>query len=352
MIATVQYFVYDTGHMKFLSCFSVLMLGVMAAGAAESAAEQPAPKPTRIVNRVAAVVNGRPITSSEVRSRLRPYVNELVMLYPRQGGRFNGELIKAKKAVLDELIERELVLSDCEGKGIQMPETEIEEEINRRILNHFNGKRELLLENLRASGMTYSEFRDSVRKEVTVGAMRSMRYDRDIPPTPDEIREEYQATKYDYRDMTKDSVRYEKIYMPLENDPHATPEEQFVQAERVAEAIRTGEMSFEDAAIQYSRDEYASMGGKWPFRKRADHDVDFANLVFSLPKNQLYGPIPSQYGFTIVRVLETRRATPPSLNAPGIKARVEDSVRRKKSEERYREWIDRLKAKAVIRVYI
>lgn len=340
--------------MKILRCFSYLMLALLAADAVQAAENARAPKPSRIVNRVAAVVNGRPITSSEVRARLRPYVNELVMLYPRQGGRFNGELIKAKQAVLDELIERELVLSDCEGKGIHLPESAIEEEINRRILNHFNGKREELLNNLRANGMTYAEFKDSVRKEVTVGAMRSMRYDRDIPPTPDEIRAEYEATKYDYRDMTKDTVQYEKIYIPLGSGAfaHDTPEEQFRKAEELVAAIKAGEISFSDAAIGNSRDEYAKSGGKWPFRKRADHDVDFANLVFSLPKNQVFGPLASEYGFTIVRVLETRRATPPSLNSPGIKARVEDSVRRKKSEERYREWIERLRSKAVIRTYI
>ena len=232
--------------------------------AAEDESARTKPKPTRIVNRVAAVVNGRPITSSEVRARLRPYVNELLMLYPQQGGRFNGELVKAKKAVLEELIERELVLSDFEGKGLQMPANAIEEEINRRILMHFNGKREALLENLRASGMTFSEYRDSVRKEVTVGAMRSMRYDRDIPPTPDEIQAEYQATKYDYRDMTKDSVRYQKIFIPVggTGDPNATMEEQYQFAVELTEGIKRGEISFEDAAMQWSRDEYAQQIGR------------------------------------------------------------------------------------------
>ncbi len=343
--------------MKFLSRFFVMMLAVGATvpvQAAEAESARPAPKPTRIVNRVAAVVNGRPITSSEVRARLRPYVNELLMLYPQQGGRFNGELVKAKKAVLDELIERELVLSDFEGKGLQMPSNAIEEEINRRILVHFNGKREALLENLRASGMTLSEYRDSVRKEVTVGAMRSMRYDRDIPPTPDEIRAEYQTTKYDYRDMTKDSVRYKKIFIPMggTGDPNATVEEQYQFAVELAEGIKKGEISFEDAAMQWSRDEYAPQGGQWPFRCRCDLDVQFANIVFSLPKNQVSGPLASPYGFTIVCVQETKRATPPSLNSPGLKARVDDSVRRKKSEQRYREWVKRLRDKAVIRVYI
>ena len=132
--------------MKFLSCISVLLVSVGAICAGQETERKAAKaEPTRVVNRVAAVVNGRPITSSEVRARLGPYVNELMMLYPKQGGRFNGELIKAKKAVLEELIERELVLSDFEGKGYQMPATAVEEEINRRILVHFNGKRDALL---------------------------------------------------------------------------------------------------------------------------------------------------------------------------------------------------------------
>ena len=68
----------------------------------------------QIVNRVAATVNGRPITSNEVRARLDPYLRELIMLYPKQGPRFNAELVKAKKAVINELIERELKLMVCE----------------------------------------------------------------------------------------------------------------------------------------------------------------------------------------------------------------------------------------------
>ena len=341
--------------MKFLSCISVLLVSVGAICAGQETERKAAKaEPTRVVNRVAAVVNGRPITSSEVRARLGPYVNELMMLYPKQGGRFNGELIKAKKAVLEELIERELVLSDFEGKGYQMPATAVEEEINRRILVHFNGKRDALLDNLRKNGMTYSEFRDSVRKEITVGSMRSMRYDRDIPPTPDEIQAEYQATKYDYRDMTQDTIRYEKIFIPFGGfgDPNQTYEEQLELAIELMGQIERGERTFADAAQSLSQDQYAFEGGQWPFRKRSDHDVEFANVVFSLEKGKLAGPLPSTAGFTIVRVQEIRRATPPSLNAPGVKARVEDSVRRKKSEERYREWINRLRAKAVIRIYI
>lgn len=319
------------------------------------AAERPSqPQPSRIVNRVAATVNGRPITASEVRVRLGPYIRELMMLYPQQGPRFNAELAKAKKAVLKELIERELVLSEFETRGYSMPETAIDDEVNRRILVQFNGDRNALLENLRANGMTYSEFRDSVRKEITVAAMRSSRYERNIPPTPDEIRTEYAATKSDYRDVSQDSIRYEKIFIPSISmeDPNAGPEQQLALAVELKKKIESGEISFADAARRYSRDMHAEDGGQWPSIKRNELAVEFANIVFSLPEGKLTGPLSDPHGFTLVRVKGKALAPAPPLSNPEIKERVDDAVRRKQSEERYRQWISRLNNKAVIRTFI
>ncbi len=313
-------------------------------------------KSGQIVNRIAATVNGRPITSSEVRARLSPYMRELMVLYPQQGPRFTAELVKAKKQVLSELIDRELVLSEFETKGYQMPEDQVEDEINRRILSQFNGKRDAFLDSLRKSGMSFGEYRDSVRKEITVAAMRSSRYERDIPPTPDEIRAEYEASKADYRDITQDSIRYEKIFIPSydDDDPTVSPEQRFELAREVARKIERGELSFAEAARTYSRDRHAEDGGKWPYIKRCDLAVEFANVVFSLEQGKLMGPLMDQSGagFTIVRVLGKKLAPAPSLDSKDIKEQVDDAVRRKQSEKRYREWVERLRDKAVIRTFI
>ena len=311
----------------------------------------PAAESSQVVNRIAATVNGRPITSNEVRARLAPYLRELIMLYPRQGPRFNAELIKAKKAVIEDLIERELVLSEFETKGFMMPESVIDEEINRRILYQFNGKRSLLMETLRQSGMSYSDYRDSIRKETTVAAMRSSRYDRGIPPTPDEIRTEYEATKSNYRDISQDSITYEKIFIPTALvDENTSPEQLYALALEVTRQLEAKEISFADAARKYSRDMYAQEGGKWPAIKRQDLAVEFANIVFSLEPGKIIGPLLDPAGFTIVRVRGKNLAPPPPLSK--IKEQVDDSVRRKQSEARYREWITRLKNKAVIRTFI
>ena len=334
--------------MKLFSRIAALALALLTMGTTGAAPEG------GVVNRIAATVNGRPITSSEVRARLAPYFRELMMLYPRQGPRFNSELVAAKKAVLNDLIERELVLSDFETKGFVIKEDQVEDEINRRILMQYNGDRSLFLDNLRKSGMNYTEYRESVKKEITVSAMRGMRYERGIPPTPDEIRDEYKETSADYRDIMKDSISYSKIFIPAmdPDDAMVTPEERYKLATRLREDIENGKISFADAARKYSRDAHAQDGGAWPAMRRDELAVEFANVVFAAQPGQLVGPLLDPAGFTIVKIRSRRLAAAPSLDTPEVKQKVDDAVRRKKSERRYRQWVDRLRSKAVIRTFI
>ncbi len=350
---------YNTRRMKpsfLLALFLVPLLPLPQAMAAGKASSKKPAKTSRIVNRIAATVNGRPITASEVRARLAPYMRELMVLYPQQGPRFAAEMVKAKKQVIQELIDRELVLSEFENKGYMIKETQIDDEINRRILVQYNGNRDAFLDNLRKSGMTHSEFRDSIRKETMVAAMRSTRYERDIPPTPDEIRAEYERSKSDFRDITKDSIVYEKIFIPgvLDEDPTITPEQQYELALGLVKQIEDGDISFAEAAREHSRDRHAQDGGLWPSIKREDLAVEFAHIVFSAEPGKIIGPLADQQvgGFTIVRVVRKKLAPAPPLSRPEIKEQVDDAVRRKQSEKRYREWVDRLRSRAVIRTFI
>ena len=350
--------------MKPACRFTLLLLIAWAATSVSVAAPQSSAPAAEggVVNRVAATVNGRPITSAEVRAHIGPYFRELMMLYPKQGPRFNSELVKAKKAVMDELIDRELALSEFENKGYMIKEDHVEQEINRRILVQFNGNRDAFLDNLRKSGMTYSDYRDSVRKEVMVSAMRSSRYERGIPPTPDEIREEYNKSKADYRNVMNDTIRYDKIFIPtMEELPdedmtqaefQSMAESQYRKAEELKKKLDGKELSFADAAREYSRDAHAEDGGAWPVVKRSDLSTEFANVVFSAEPGKVIGPLADNTGFTLVRVREKHLAPAPPLSNPEVKRKVDEAVRRKQSEKRYIEWLDRLRAKAVIRTFI
>ncbi len=311
--------------------------------------------PARIANRIAATVNGRPITSSELRSRLAPFLRELMILHPRQGTEFSKALVEAKNKVMEELIERELVISEFESQGFLMPEQQIDEEINNRVLNQFGGNRDELLKYLRATGQSFATYRESMRNEMIVGAMRSSRYEYHVPPTPDEIQEEYNKTKRDYRDVSKDKVQFRKIFMPMKNldeDVNVSLQANYEEAVRVRKMIESGEITFFEAAKNYSSDMKASEGGKWPQISRGELAPDFAGIVFNAKVGDLVGPLFDPSGFTIVKVESIKDAPAPSLADPEVREKVDAAARRRKSETNYRIWLERLRKDAIIRKHV
>ncbi len=338
-----------------LACVTPLMAETEEKKTENNAAQQAGQAPARIANRIAATVNGRPITSSELRSRLAPFLRELMILHPRQGTEFSKALVEAKNKVMEELIERELVISEFESQGFLMPEQQIDEEINNRILSQFGGNRDELLKYLRATGQSFATYRESMRNEMIVGSMRSSRYEYHIPPTPDEIRAEYNRTKRDYRDVTKDKVQFSKIFMPmrkLDEDVNVSLQANYQEAIRIRKMIESGEISFADAAKNYSSDMKASEGGKWPQITRGELAPDFAGIVFNAKKGELLGPLFDPSGFTIVEVESIKDAPAPSLSKPEVREKVDAAARRRKSETNYRIWVDRLKKDAIIRKHI
>jgi len=317
------------------------------------AQQQAAAKPLRVVNRIAAIVNGRPITSSEVRARLAPIARELNMLHPSGGTDFIKALVAAKNHIIQELIERELVMFEFVNKGYMIPEASIMEEVNNRILLRFGGDRDKFIQGLRQSGRSFAEFKRNIRKEMSVSAIRSSKYEYGVPPTPDELRDEYNRTKRNYRDITKDCVMFEKIYIPMgAGNANISPEQQLMLAQQIANNLRVGEMKFSDAAKQYSQDVHAENGGKWPKMARLDLAVEFASIVFDAEIGKIIGPLFDSNGFTIVKVNRHIESSPPALSDEKVKLMVESSVSRTKSELRYRAWIKELRKHAVIRVFI
>lgn len=312
----------------------------------------------RVVNRIAATVNGRAITSSELTYRLGPIRDQLATLYPRLGPEFNRQMAKAKKDVINDLVERELVLSDFDSQGLTMPDSVIDQEINRMIIMRANGNRDRFMQDLKKSGMTIRRLRESTKKDVILMAMRSRKYDdQEIPPTPDEINREYNKTKIQFRDLTKDQVKFKKIFIPfVEGDPRMgegairTPEVQLELAELIAKEIKSGNETFEDMAKKYSKDHLAANGGDFPVTERSQLSPEFSAIIFDAREGSVVGPLIDPNGFMIVLVESKKLAPPPPLSA--IKEQIDAQVRSNRNIARYRQWIDRIRSKAIIKIYI
>ena len=290
-------------------------------------------QPQRIVNRIAATVNGRPITANEVSVRLMPIGAQLAAQYPKQGPEFYKQLALAKKNIIEDLVERELLRNEFEGMGGVIRDSLIDQEVNRTILTTFNGDRSAFLKNLSLSGMTIRAFREMTKKQLQVQIMRASKYDQEIPPTPEEIQQEYESTKEQYRDLTKDKIKFKKIFIPMLGDDSAsTPEVQLNLAELIAKEIKSKNATFEEMAKRYSKDLYAEKGGDWPVTERSTLSPESAAIIFGAQPGEIIGPLVDSTGFTIVLVEKKELAPPPPLSA--IKEQIDIMARNKRSNRR------------------
>jgi predicted nucleic acid-binding Zn ribbon protein len=72
------------------------------------------------VNGIAAKVNGRVITKNEVSFMLAPIYAQLATQYPRRGPEFEKQFKEAQQKILQELIDRQIILDEFNKIGANL----------------------------------------------------------------------------------------------------------------------------------------------------------------------------------------------------------------------------------------
>ena len=302
---------------------------------------------TNEVNGIAATVNGRVVTKKEVGMLLAPIAAQLMAQSPRRGPEFEKKINESRDNVLDELVDRELIMSEYKTQGGKLRPQVVDEEIERQKREFYNGNEAKFREDLQKSRMTMDGYREITERKLIVQAMRASKFSDTAPPLPDEIQKEYNNVNLTIRDTNGDKMTYEKIYIPA-MDPQnkdATPDMQLAMAEDLVKQLKNG-ANFADLAKKHSRDANAQEGGKQENVPRTDLAPEFASLIMDPPEGTLIGPLMDPKGLTIVRVLKKEYGPVPPLSK--VHDQIEQRVSRQKSAERYERWIKTLRSKAMI----
>ncbi len=245
------------------SCLALAMVisGAIFSGSG-AAAQQAPPRPAPHlpsgpieVNGIAAKVNGRLVTKNQVSMLLGPLYAQLVAQYPRRGPQFETEFKKAKDKVIQELIDRQIILDEFKQLGAFIKPNLIDEEIKRQIRDDYNGDEAKLRELLKLSRLTMEGYREMTREKMVVSAMRAQQFSDAPPPLPNEIQKEYNEIKSTLRDVTKDVLTFQKIFIPASDpsDPTVTPDTQLALAEDLAKQLADGK-DFAELAKANSKD--------------------------------------------------------------------------------------------------
>lgn len=305
----------------------------------------------REVTGIAAKVNGRVITSNELNFHLTPIREQVEAAMPRKGEQYDKILKDAREKILDDLIERELILSEYQkltnGNGI--PKSSIDSEIARQIAENFNNNKTEFNKALRDAGLTPEQNRREVEKKLIVQAMRSQQYKNSVPPLPDEVAEQYSEQKTKLRDTTADALEYHKIYIPKRDrmNPAINPEAQLKLAEEIVLKLKDG-ANFEELAVKHSGDSYASDGGKITKTLCTDLSASFAAILMDKAKGDIVGPLEDPNGYTIVCLDQKHYGPSPSLSK--VRKQMENRVRASKNKVKLDRWVKRLRDNAMIEI--
>ncbi|MEX1048529.1 MAG: peptidylprolyl isomerase [Akkermansiaceae bacterium] len=340
--------------MNFIN--SRLALALVFAGATLPArvSAQAAPPEARSgpveVNGIAAIVEGKVVTKNEVSFMLAPVYAKLVAEFPRRGPQFEAQFSAAKASIIQELVDRQIILSEFKQLGATIRPNVVDEEIKNQMRELFNGDEVKFREELKRSRLTMEGYREMTREKMAVQAMRSQQFSDAPPPLPNEVQREYDEVKSSLRDVSLDVITFQKIFIPAGDpqNPVATPESQLTMAEDIAKQLTAGK-DFAELAKEHSKDAYADEGGLQEDVPRTDLSPEFAAIIFDAPLGKIVGPLLDPQGFTIVKPVSVKLGPAPAMDNK-IREMITERVRRKKTSAQYERWIESKRKRAMVRI--
>ena len=306
------------------------------------------------VNGIAAKVNGRVITKNQVSFMLAPIYAQLAAQYPRRGpnSTFDVKFNEAKTKVIQELVDRQIILDEFKVLGASIKPHIVDEEVKRQRQELFNGDELKFRDELKRNRLTMEGYREMTREKMVVQAMRAQQFSDAPPPLPNEVEKEYNEVKVTLRDVSKDICTFQKIFIPTSDpqNPGATPDSQLTLAENLAKQLAKGK-NFGDLAKEHSKDAYADKGGLQENVPRKDLSPEFASIIFESPQvGKIVGPLMDPQGFTIIKIIKMELGPSPPLEK--VRDMIEERVSKKKTSAQYERWIESRRKKAMIEIRI
>jgi len=260
----------------------------------------------QVLDRVVAIVDDRVVAQSELDARM-----EEVSLRLQQRSITAPPRDVLHKQILDQLISETLQLGIAERYGVVVQD----EEVNSAIVNIMrnNGWSEAqLLENLRMEGTTLNEFREDLRRQITIQNISQGLVARRIRVTEQEIDNFLKSA--DAQVWASPDYHLGHILIGLPSSPTS---EGVVAAEEKAnqlyKSLSEG-TNFAEAAINNSSGPAALEGGDMGWRKSSQLPTLFASIVEHLKIGDVSKPHRSQAGFHILKLYDKREQNKEIVN--------------------------------------
>jgi parvulin-like peptidyl-prolyl isomerase len=251
----------------------LLMVTAVAAGCASGATPEATTAPTASpVEGIAALVNGQPISTEEYERQ----VEQVEAFFEQEGLDVESDqgrerLAQARRQVLEQMIDQELIRQAAVEMGISISDEELESSIEGIIEQ--SGGEDGFNESLQATGTTYDDFRQMLLDQLLSEAVYSS-----VTASISSVAEQVHARH---------------ILLPTRE-----------RADEVLARLQAGE-DFAYLAREYSEDiSSRETGGDMGFFPRGVMPPEVEEVAFGLEAGDMSGIVESQFGFHVIQVLE------------------------------------------------
>jgi parvulin-like peptidyl-prolyl isomerase len=295
-----------------------------------------------VVDRVVAVVNEEIITLSEVEKWIASQKEE-IMAEDRLEKQEQVQALCRK--VLDRLIEEKLIDQEAKKSGVKISSKEVEatvEEVKRQNAITQEG----LEKALAAEGLTLETYKKQIEKNLQRQRLIHWSVKVEEKAGEKEFKEFYQGNISRYR--TNETYRPAMILFAIPKG--ASPDvvrEIRKKCQSVLEKLRKGD-DFGEMALLYSEDGSNKARGDLGYFRKGELLPVFEREALRLKVGEVSGIIRTEFGFHIIKLLDRRGADP--LPFEEVSERVKADYYNAEMEKAFRQFLDKLKEKAVIEI--
>lgn len=318
-------------RMRFLTIIALLALALCARVVAAPA----------LVNGIAVIVDGAVITFEDVEKQVALALPALQSKYGRRPEVLDQKINELRREILQDLMDRQLILHEFKTAGYSFPESMIDDRIKEIIRDRF-GDRLTLTKTLQAQGLTYESYRQQVREQFIIDQMRYKNVSSEIFISPYKI-EKYYA---DHREEFKlgDQVKLRMIF--LDKSKHSDTRK---LAEEILAKLKDG-AAFGEMATVYSDGAQKRDGGDYGWVDRSFLREDLAKVAFSLKPGERSDVLETPEDCHLMLVEDSRATHIRPL--PEVRDEIEKNLKGQEQERLRKSWIERLKTKSFIQSFI
>ena len=299
-------------------------------------------EPSISLPEVLAKVNGTDIKKSSI----WPDLTRTVKRYKNKGIPLSREQEKvAAKKLLQDQINRFLLLKKAGKMGIQVSPGKVDEEVVR-VEKQFMSEKEFL-QQLKLNQLTLDQYKQQLKEDILIDAVFRRELGEGITVSDAEIEEYFKKNPQQF--SSKEQRRASVILIKV-NPKAGTRGERKARGtiEKIVGKLKKG-ANFSDLARQYSQDSLASKGGDMDFRTKDRIFGPFRKLAFTLKVGEVSEIFRTKHGFQIMKVTGKKEGKKGTLESE--RKNIRTLLLDRKIQNKSHPYLEALRKKADIKIY-